>query len=440
MNNLSELKVAVLGCGRSGIAAARWAIRVGVGELCLFDSSAHARCADASITLIAGAGDAEAQAFGADLVILSPGIEGDSAWVQAFCAPKNAPLIGETEFASRYFKGTIVAITGTNGKTTTCALMEHILNRAGMKAMACGNYGIPLSEVLLEHPEVTHAALEVSSFQMETIVEFKPHVAIWLNFAPDHMDRYREVQDYYEAKKRIFENMSPEQVAIVRVGEDVAGIAPSVQYFSAESEEGTLSYDRVNNCIMQAGHCVLELNSTRMFQAHNAENTMACLLAARELGISDACVQAALAEFVPPTHRCEMVAEFDRILWLNDSKSTNLHSTEAALRSQTRPVILIIGGKDKGLDYSPLIPLIHESVRTCICFGQIGAQLHDLLRVACPCELVETVPQCVELAARIAEQGDVVLFSPATSSFDQFSGYAERGQCFRNAVIETIKP
>ena len=434
--NLQGKKVALLGCGRSGVAAAHLALAQGAAKVCIFDINPEATCSDASIPFVPGAGEAEARAFAADLVVISPGIEADIPWSLAFtCA--GAPIIGEVELAYQFYKGRIIGITGTNGKTTTTALIEHILLSAGKSAKACGNYGFPFSELVLMNPAPEYAVLEVSSFQMETIRNFRPEVAIWLNFAPDHMDRYKRVSDYFDAKFRIFENMTADQLAIVRVGERLPAMAPRTVEFSAFESGGQLRYG--DGCILQEETVVADLNGTAMVQAHNAENSMAAILACRALGLSDEQIIPAIREFAPPHFRCEVVAEQGDILWLNDSKSTNLHSTEAALRSQTRPVVLMAGGKDKGLDYTPLNQLIQEKARLCIVFGQIAEQLESTFSPVCPTIRVETVQEAVQAAADRVQAGDVVLFSPGTSSFDQFTGYVQRGQCFRDAVLQAIQ-
>ncbi len=429
--NLFGKKIAILGCGRSGIGAAHLALAQGAAEVCIFDANPEAVCRDASLPFVPGATEESARRYAADLVVISPGIEADIPWTLAF-AGEGVPVIGETELAFAFYRGRIIAITGTNGKTTTTALIEHILLHAGRTARACGNYGYPLSEVALMQPQPDFAVLEVSSFQMETIVDFRPEVAVWLNFAPDHMDRYRRVEDYYQAKKRIFENMTEEQLAIVREGETLPGLRPRRIGFSSVADSGQLSYR--DGWILEQGTPLLSLSGTSMEQAHNAENTMAALLACRAVGISDEDIAAAVATFNPPGHRCETVAHIDGVLWLNDSKSTNLHSTEAAVRSQTRPIILLAGGKNKGLDYTPINPMLQQKARLCIVFGQIAEQLRATFSPVCETLAVATVDEAVHLAHERARSGDVVLFSPGTSSFDQFSGYVQRGQCFRDAV------
>lgn len=433
--NLFNKKIAVLGCGRSGIAAAKLALAKGAAEAQIFDANPKAVCKEASLRCVAGATEADARAYAADLVVISPGIEADIPWTLAFGAA-GAPIIGETELGYQFFKGRIIAITGTNGKTTTTALIESILLGAGRTAKACGNYGFPLCEVCLMPEQPEFAVLEVSSFQMETIVDFKPEVGLWMNFAPDHMDRYKRVEDYYNAKCAMFRNMDETQIAVVREGEKVAGLRCRRVGFSSEVGTGQLRYEGTR--IMEGDTVLMDLGDTTMAQAHNAENVMAATLGCRALGLSDADIIAGVRKFCPPSHRCETVAEIDGILWLNDSKSTNLHSTEAAVRSQTRPIVLIAGGKDKGLDYTAINPTLAQKARCCIVFGQIADQLENTFSPVCKTVKVATVPEAVAAAAREAQRGDVVLFSPGTSSFDQFTGYVQRGQCFRDAVKSTL--
>lgn len=437
--DLTHQKIAVLGCGRSGLAAARLARSCGASNIRLFDSNPCAACDSGDFSLTAGATEEEGRAFGADLVIISPGIEAEIPWTRAF-AERARELIGETEFAFRHFHGTVIAITGTNGKTTTTALIEHILKKAGMAATACGNYGVPFCDVVLGE-ETNVAVLEVSSFQMETIRDFRPDMAVWLNFAPDHMDRYKTVNDYFQAKLRVFENMDSTQTIVVRQSEALPPMAPRMLTFGAPNgpcdPECNLIYR--DGWICRGNTRLVDLNETTLSQAHNAENAMAATLVCRELGVSFETIQEDVRHFVPPGHRCEIVAEIDGILWLNDSKSTNLHSTEAAIRSQTRPIVLIAGGKDKGLDYAPIVPLLAEKARASIVFGQIGDQLADTFSPVVPTVTTATLDQAVAEAAKLARRGDVVLFSPGTSSFDQFSSYAERGECFRNAVRDILK-
>ena len=326
----------------------------------------------------------------------------------------------------------LVGITGTNGKTTTTSLVEKILLRAGKTAVACGNYGVPVAEILLRDSVPDVLALEVSSFQLETIRDFHPDVAVWLNFAPDHMDRYKSVEDYHRAKLHIFDNQTEKDLAVVRSGERLPHLKASVLTFSPEDPAADLYYREP--LILEGGASLLNLEETALNQRHNAENAMAAVLACRHLGIPAKTAADVLKEFTPPGHRCETVRTLDGVLWLNDSKATNLHALEAALKSQHSPVILIAGGKDKGLDYVPLQPMLKEKVRACVVFGQIADQLQHAFSPAVPTEKAADVEACVAKARSLALPGDTVLFSPGTSSFDMFTGYVQRGQAFRDAV------
>ena len=428
--NLHDLNIAVLGAGRSGRAAARLAMKHG-GRVCVFDTSPAITGWPEDIPLHAGATQEDGHAFRADLVVISPGIETDCPFVKSF-GREGVETIGEMELASRFYRGKIIAITGTNGKTTTTSLVEKILLRAGKKAVACGNYGVPMAEVLLRDAVPDVLALEVSSFQLETIRDFHPDVAVWLNFAPDHMDRYTAVEDYYKAKLHIFDNQTENDLAVVRFGEHLPALKALVRTFSSESPEADLYYREP--LVMEGDSPLLNLAGTSLSQRHNAENVMAAVLACRHLGIPAETAAEVLEEFTPPSHRCEAVRSLDGVLWLNDSKATNLHALEAALKSQNAPVVLIAGGKDKGLDYLPLRPMLKEKVRACVVFGQIADQLYDSFSPAAPTEKAADVADCVEKARLLARPGDTLLFSPGTSSFDMFTGYAQRGQAFRDAV------
>lgn len=427
---LNNLNIAVLGAGRSGRAAARLAMKHGA-RVCVFDASAFIGGWPEDIPLHAAATEEDGRTFRADLVIVSPGIETDSPFVKSF-GREGVETIGEMELACRFYHGRIIAITGTNGKTTTTSLVEKILLRAGKKAVACGNYGVPAAEILLRDSVPDVLALEVSSFQLETIRDFHPDVAVWLNFAPDHMDRYQSVEDYHRAKLHIFDNQTEKDLAVVRAGERLSQLKAPVRTFSSEDPAADLYYREPQ--VMEGGAPLLNLADTALGQHHNAENVMAAVMACRHLGVPAETAAEALRDFTPPGHRCETVRTLDGVLWLNDSKATNLHALEAALKSRNAPVILIAGGKDKGLDYMPLRPMLKEKVRACVVFGQIANQLRDAFSPVVPTEKAADVADCVARARSLAQPGDTVLFSPGTSSFDMFTGYVQRGQAFRDAV------
>lgn len=430
MMNVTHRRTAVLGAGRSGKAAAAL-LRLHGADVRVFDSN-PVEGWDQDVALTPGATEQDGRDYAAELVVISPGIETDSPFVRAFAASADE-LIGETELASRFYTGTTIAITGTNGKTTTTALIEAILLAAGRKAAACGNYGIPLSEILAngEHPDIL--AMEVSSFQMETIRDFHPQISIWLNFAPDHMDRYKTVEEYFEAKQHIFDNQTSADLAVIRHGELLPPLRPKVVTFSSTDDTANLFYR--DGQVFELNAPLLDLRGTALEHAHNAENVMAALLACRALLVDTPLIQKVVRSFVPPGHRCELVRSLNGVDWYNDSKATNLHALEAAIRSQTRPVVLIAGGKDKGLDYAPLLPLLEGKVRGCVVFGEIAGQLERTFSDTVPTVSRPDLTAAVAAAAAMAQEGDVVLFSPGTSSFDMFTGYVERGKAFRDAVL-----
>lgn len=429
---LAGKNVVILGAGRSGRAAAALALREGA-EVHVHDAAFAIEGMPADVHLHPGASVEKGREIKSDLLVISPGIDTFGPMVEAY-ALKTGEMIGETEFASRYYKGRIIGITGTNGKTTTTELVERILRAGGYDAAPCGNYGTPLSEVVMRDPVPTAVSLELSSFQLETIRGFRPDVSIWLNFAPDHMDRYPTVQAYFDAKFRIFENQTEADTAVVRSGEKLPAIKPQVVTFSTEDPSADWFSD--GRRILRKGEAVLDLEaSTRMRGLHNAENAMAAIAACEALGISIADATRALDGYAPPLHRCELVRTLDGVEYLNDSKATNLHALESALRSQTRPVVLIAGGKEKGLDYAPVTPLLAKKAVAAVTYGQIAGPLAAVFGAAVPVEQAVTLADAVTIARRLAPRGSTILLSPGTSSFDQFSGYEQRGDVFREIVL-----
>lgn len=422
----------ILGAGRSGRAAAALA-RCEGAEVHVHDAVARIDGMPDGAVLHPDANEESGRATTCDLLVISPGIDTYGPLVAAYSAGAGE-VLGEIEFASRYFEGRIVGITGTNGKTTTTELVERILRAGGYDAAACGNYGVPFCEVVLRDPVPTAVALELSSFQLETIRGFRPDVAVWLNFAPDHMDRYPTVQAYFAAKFRIFENQTAENTAVIRLGEDLPAIAARTVTFSTESESADWFSD--GRMLKRRGEAILDLEATtRMRGLHNAENAMAAIAACEAIGVPLEAAARALVGYAPPLHRCELVRTLDGVEYLNDSKATNLHALESALRSQTRPVVLIAGGKEKGLDYSPVAPLLAKKAVAAVTYGQIAAPLAEIFATSVPVERVTVLAEAVEAARRLAPRGSTVLLSPGTSSFDQFSGYEQRGDVFRELVL-----
>jgi UDP-N-acetylmuramoylalanine--D-glutamate ligase len=424
--------VHVLGAGRSGRAAAQLAASRGA-IVTLFDSSDKLINLPEGITTQSNATIETGKKSSCDLLVISPGIDTFGDYVAAF-SEHAGEVIGETELGYRFYKGKIIGITGTNGKTTTTELVQRIMSESGISCVSCGNYGMPLSEVVMLDEVPTSISLELSSFQLETIKQLKPDVAIWLNFDADHMDRYHKIEDYKNAKLRIFENQTESDFAIIREGEDVGEIKAKKLTFTTESQEADFSL--TENKIYYKGKPVLDMTKTRLAGLHNAENAMAAIGACLQIGVSVEAIATALDGFAPPMHRCELIRTLDGVEYLNDSKATNLHALDSALRSQSKPVVLIAGGKDKGLDYKDLLPRLGRHVSHAIVFGEISDQLNQLFSKVVATYQVATLTEAVKLSAQLAKRGDVVLLSPGTSSFDQFRSYEHRGDVFREAVLQ----
>lgn len=434
--NLKGQRVAILGAGGSGLAAAALALACGA-QVDAFDSgnseklsAAMERFEEVGVTLTTGDA-ALVQTVHYDLTVMSPGIALSWPIARAF-SDASDELIGEIEFAFRANKAPIIAITGTNGKTTTTSLITEMLNAAGLKAIAAGNIGLPFSEVVRSGKVYDWVVLELSSFQLETISSFAAPIAIWLNFAPDHMDRYDSVEDYRAAKERLFMNRLDEAVAIVRKGEPVAAEWQQID-FSAFESESDYYYSNKEICHLDSTEH-FDFSSCELQGRHNAENMMVALAVADHLSIQRDSIVPALQSFLPPSHRCEKVGEKSGVTFVNDSKSTNLHSLESALSGQDEPVVLVAGGKEKGLDFSTLNELVSGKVKHAVCIGEIAPTILEQWSSLVSCELAEDLTAATEKAFAAAIEGDVVLFSPGTSSFDMFSGYEARGDAFREAV------
>lgn len=431
----------MLGAGRSGLGAARLARLLGA-DVTVFDEGDATKlaaaiktlaaedfrvvCGEAATSLVVEAGDF-------DLVVISPGL--DEHWpLPAKFTAAGIPLIGETEFGFLNTETPTVAITGTNGKTTCTEAMAAIFNGCGIRSVPCGNHGVSLSEVVASGESYGALALELSSFQLETIRTFRAPASIWLNFAPDHLDRYPDEASYFEAKARIFMNLTAEDVAIVRAGEAVSTGAAIRRTFSAEpGVEADLRYE--SGQILRNGEVQGDTSALPLRGRHNMENILASLLAGEVFGLKIPEMLAALADFTPPAHRCELVRVLDDREFINDSKATNLHALEACLLSQDRTIVLIAGGKDKELDYRPLKSVLGDRVRAMIFIGEIASQLEATFGDVVPCRVARDMTDAVERARAVSKPGDAIILSPGTSSFDMFSGYPARGQAFCDAVL-----
>jgi UDP-N-acetylmuramoylalanine--D-glutamate ligase len=366
------------------------------------------------------------------MAILSPGIDPASGLVRNFSS-RGIDIIGELELGWRFCeKIPVIAVTGTNGKTTTTELLAQMLSACGQRTIACGNIGKPLSEVAREKQPYDVLTVEVSSFQLETIRTFHPCISLWLNFAPDHLDRYRSVAEYRAAKLRIFENQTDADVAVVNAIERIPNIRPRTITFSAYANSGDFRLSE--GAILYRDESVLRLADTKLRGLHNIENLMATLAVGMARGLSFSKMVPPLSCYEPRPHRCEFVREVNGVTYVNDSKATNLDAVDKALRAQTKPVILIAGGKDKGFSFDPLRSLVKEKVRSTILIGEMAESIHRSWAGAVNSEIAGSLADAVERAHASAKPGEMVLFSPGTSSFDMFKSYADRGDQFRALV------
>ena len=429
--------IVVLGLGRSGIAAARLLLRAGAkvtvcdsGESAAVLERAELLRMEGAIVLTGASAVYDPSRYG--LAILSPGIE-ETTILVTNVTDKCTPLIGELELAYTLCSCPVIAITGTNGKTTTTELTSRMLQGAGLRTAVCGNIGTPMSELIASEEAWDLLVVEVSSFQLETIKTFRPKVALWLNLSPNHLDRYPSMQEYREAKLKIFENQTSEDWAVVSFGENLPEIAARMISFSTKSAEADLTLRQTT--IYHQGNGLLNLTETKLQGAHNAANLMAAFGCGIALGIDLQRMASAVRDYTPPPHRCESIKESGGILWINDSKATNLDAMEQAIRSVDGSLILIAGGKDKGFDFDTIAPLVRERVDFAILIGEMRYRIaRDWEGVALA--TVDSLEDAIALAADHAISGSTVLFSPGTSSFDMFRDYIERGESFRRCVEE----
>lgn len=432
--NAAEV-VTVFGLGRSGRAAARLLRRRGCAVQVVDSQAGPAQEETAAELEKEGIGchlgeAAAPAALAGAWAVLSPGIDPAVPLVRDFVAT-GRPVLSEIELAWRASSGRVVAITGTNGKTTTTELTKHLLNGLGVQAVACGNIGRTFSEAVLEDAGTEVFVVEVSSFQLEACSLFAPEVAVWTNFSANHLDRYRDEDEYFAAKARIFAAQDSTQWAVVQLGGRLPELHARTITFSAEV--GEADFTLRDGWICRGEERWIEQSTTRLPGPHNAENLMAAGGVLTALGYPLAAAVQSASTYTPPAHRCEPVAEIDGVLFVNDSKSTNLDALARAVLGQTRPLVLIAGGKDKGFDYAPLAGLVREKVRHAVLLGQMRERIaRDWPGV--PHTLAESLPEAVRLARDVAPPGGVVLLSPGTSSFDMFRSYEERGEVFKEAV------
>jgi UDP-N-acetylmuramoylalanine--D-glutamate ligase len=453
--NVTGKQVTVLGAARSGLAAARLLAARGAKVLL----SEHGALSTAASNSLAGfeidieQGGHTGRVFECDFIVTSPGVPTTAPSIQGALA-RNIPVYSEIELASWFCPVPIIAITGSNGKTTTTELIGHILRSDGRAATVCGNIGTPFSSAIDALTSEDTIVLEVSSFQLDFIDTFRPDVSIILNITPDHLDRYDFDMDRYAASKlRICSRQTGEDAfiycmdderlaAFVRTnswedGPRPMGITASEQTASPENSDVagylkdgslTLNIDNMEETLMQP-------NDLALRGRHNVYNSLAAAVAARVVEVRSDVMRESLRSFEGVPHRLETVREVDGVRYVNDSKATNVNAVWYALESFSEPIVLIAGGRDKGNDYHKLAPLIKERVRAMISIGEAAETIHRQLGPHVQDTVIaDTLEDAVHLAHLLAQSGDVVLLSPACSSFDMFASYEDRGEQFKQLV------
>lgn len=385
----------------------------------------------------------EAKILNADMVMKSPGIPDKAPLIKELVA-KGIPVISEIEFASRYTDATIIGITGSNGKTTTTMMTYHLVKEGGLNAGMAGNIGDSYAKMVAEQ-DFDHYVLEISSFQLDGIVDFKPHVAVITNITPDHLDRYEyKFENYIASKFRIAMNQDEQDYLIYDADDEVlvdwlkkhpvrSKLIPFT--LKGEVEEGAwLENDTIK---IKLEHKTLEMSTDilALEGQHNVKNTMAASMAALLVKVRKETIRQSIQSFQGAPHRLEKVLKINHVEYINDSKATNVNATFYALDGIKKPIVWIVGGVDKGNDYSELMPLVREKVKGIICLGMDNSKLMDAFGNVIDL-MIETysMEEAVKVAYKMAERGDAVLLSPACASFDLFQNYEDRGNQFKNAV------
>ena len=450
MMDLKGKKVLVVGLGKSGLAAALFLRRRGAQVTVSDIRSAEALAKDIPALLDEGimvetGGHGLLTFRRQDLIVVSPGVPLNTpelAQVKSF----GLPVIGELELAARFLKGRTLAITGSNGKTTTTALVGEILQKAGMATLVGGNIGVPVVALIDQSTDETWSVLEVSSFQLETTERFHPSIAVILNITPDHLDRHGSFENYALAKERIFAAQDEHDCVVLnadnaRAAEAATRSAARVYWFSMEHpvaqgawvEDGFVAYRPAGGAAVEK---VMPLSGIPLKGAHNIENVLAAVCAARQAGAPAEAIRQAIEGFQAVEHRLEYVATINGVEFYNDSKATNVDATAKAVAAFSSGIHLILGGKDKGSDYTELAQLLRARVSAVYTIGSAAAKIESQLRGVVPILSCETLDNAVSAAASAARPREVVLLAPACSSFDQFENYEERGRVFKELVRE----
>jgi UDP-N-acetylmuramoylalanine--D-glutamate ligase len=448
---LAGKKVLIIGAARSGIAAARFLVEQGA-TVALNDQKAIAEWSAEAVALKeVGVGLLPGEPPSwlldqLDLVVVSPGVPANIIPIR-YAERAGAEIIGEVELAARYLKGRIVAITGSNGKTTTTSLIGELLRDAGFTVQVGGNIGRALISMVESSRDDGWTVVEVSSFQLETIKTFHPAIAVVLNVTPNHMDRYETFNDYAAAKHRIFMNQAEEDVAVLNADDATVsswadGLRAKVMTFSVRTELERGVFLRGDELVFrwdEGEQDLLRVNEMKLRGLHNVENVAAALTVGIAAGANIQSMQETVKQFNPVEHRLEFVDEIAGVRFYNDSKATSVDATLKALEAfanEPGKVVLILGGKGKKAPYAPLEPLVRTKVRKLILIGEDAETIEKELGSSAPFERASDMKDAVGRSFKAAENGDVVLLAPACASFDMFDSYEHRGKVFKGDIAD----
>ena len=444
--DLNNKRVLVVGLGKSGVASALFlkakGARVTVSDSKSEDQLGEAipQLLDAGIAVETG-GHGERTFHGQDLIVVSPGVPVDAPLlVQARALGET--VIGEIELAAQFFPGTIIAITGSNGKTTTTTLAGEIIAASGFPTIVGGNIGTPAISLVEGATPETIAVLEVSSFQLETIQTFRPKVAAVLNVTPDHLDRHRTFAAYVDAKARIFENQQKSDFAVLNADDTTCATLATrtraqVFWFSRNHEVIQGAFSQTGQIVFRDTKTQIEImpiSEIPLKGAHNLENVLAAICVGAVMNCKPEAMRRAVRDFKAVEHRLEYIATIRGVEYYNDSKATNVDATIKALESFPANVHIILGGKDKGSDYSVLKDLLRQRAKRVYTIGAAAEKIESQIMDSAEIVHAETLDVAVKRIAATAEAGDIVLLAPACASFDQFQNYEERGRIFKDLV------
>jgi UDP-N-acetylmuramoylalanine--D-glutamate ligase len=444
-------RVLVVGLGKSGVASALFLQEQGA-RVTVSDSKQENQLSheipillDRGITVESG-GHGERTFRQQDLIVISPGVPVNAPALEP-ARKLGIPIIGEVELATRYLKGKLVAITGSNGKTTTTALAGEVVAAGGFAALVGGNIGTPAITLVPESTDQSYTVLEISSFQLETIEKFHASIAVVLNVTPDHLDRHGTFEAYWAAKRRIFENQTGDDFAVLNADDAETlrmadGLKAQRRWFSRKKEVETGAFVRGEKIFYKDAKGereIMPVGEMHLKGAHNVENVLAAVAIGSILGIPPAKIRDAVRNFKAVEHRLEFVANVAGIDYYNDSKATNVDATIKALESFPRNIHIILGGKDKGSDYRVLRPLLQERVKRVYTIGAAAEKIESQIADAAPITRAGTLDVAVRKAAEAATSGDVVVLAPACASFDQFTSYEHRGKVFKDLVQQLAK-